>query len=172
MVRCPSSRTAPGRTEAMGRRERILIAAAAFLAACASLSAQAAQLANARFERRSAAAGLERSFRDAVSGQAGIAWIVWSEAIVGEHHMCCYNSTEDISTSPCSGRCFLENDNRNVSYIQSDWSDCRDRTGSSTMLIFVRIEDRQPERIRTFTSDCTIDAGGVPVVWLDGVKSG
>src|SRR5262249_20771503 len=154
----------------MRRRERIPLAAAAFLAACASLSAQPAQLANARLERRSGSAGLERAFRDAASGQSGSAWIAWPVAAAGEHHMCCYGSTEDFSSSPCSGRCFLENDNRNVSYIQSDWSDCRDRSRPSTMLVFVRIEERQPERLRTFTSDCTIDAGGLPLVWLDDVR--
>ena len=154
----------------MGRRVRILLAAAAFLAAGASLSAQPAQLANARLERRSASAGFERAFRETVSGQAGTAWIAWPVTATGEHHMCCYGSTEEISSNPCSGRCFLENDNRNVSYTQSDWSDCRDRTGSSTMLVFVRIEERQPERLRTFTSDCTIDAGGLPLVWLDDVQ--
>jgi hypothetical protein len=154
----------------MARREPTLFAAAAFLAVSASLAAQPARLANARFERRSASAGLERAFRDAVSGQAGIGWIGWSVAAAGEQHMCCYGSTDDIHSSPCSGRCYLENDNRNVTFIHSDWSDCSDRSGSSTMLVFVRIEERQPERLRTFTSDCTIDAGGVPMVWLDDVR--
>jgi hypothetical protein len=156
----------------MSRRERTLLLAVAFLAACARLTAQPARLANARFERRSASAGLEKAFRDAASSQAadGKAWIAWSVSAVVERHMCCYGSTDDIASSPCSGRCFLENDGRNVSFVESDGSDCRDRAGSSTLLVFVRIEGREPERLRTFSSDCTIDAGGLTIVWLDDVK--
>src|SRR5262249_14458255 len=150
----------------MRRRERIPLAAAAFLAACASLSAQPAQLANARLERRSGSAGLEGGLRVAASGQSGSAWIAWPVAAAGEHHMCCYGSTEDFSSSPCSGRCFLENDNRNVSYIQSDWSDCRDRSGSSPMLVFVRIEERPPGRLHPYPSARPTARGALPLVWL------
>jgi len=34
----------------------------------------------------------------------------------------------------------------------------------------VRVANGQVGRVRTFTPDCDIDAGGMPVVWLEGVK--
>jgi hypothetical protein len=38
------------------------------------------------------------------------------------------------------------------------------------VLVLVRLEAGTIVRLRTATPDCDIDAGGVPVVWLDGVK--
>lgn len=45
-----------------------------------------------------------------------------------------------------------------------------DRSGSSQMLVLLRLEARAPERLRTFSSDCTLDAGGLPVFWLSEVR--
>jgi HEAT repeats len=154
----------------MSARDRALLTAVVILAACSPLLGQSASLANARFQRKDAAAGLEKAFRDAAAAQSGPAWIAWPVPAVGRPHMCCYRSTDEISSAPCSGRCDLENEGRNVSFVDSDDGDCRDRTGSSTMLVFLRVERQEPERLRTFSLDCTIDAGGLPVVWLDDVK--
>ena len=153
----------------MTRRDRTLLAAVVALAACSSLAAQPASFAGARLERRTAAAGLQKAFRDAAA-RTGPAWIAWSIPAVGRPHMCCYRSTEEMSSSPCSGRCDLENESRNVSILNFDDDDCWERTGSSTALILLRVEAGEPQRLRTFTTDCTLDAGGLTVVWLDDVK--
>ena len=153
----------------MNRRDRTLLAAASILAACSSLLAQPASFTGARFERRNAASGLAKSFRDASAGRSGPAWIGWSVPAVGRPHMCCYGSTDEIHSSPCSGRCDLENESRNVSFINFE-DDCWERTGSNTMLVLLRVEGGEPQRLRTFTTDCTLDAGWLTVVWLDDVK--
>ena len=41
---------------------------------------------------------------------------------------------------------------------------------SSELTILARFEAGTLVRLRTATPDCEIDAGGLPVVWLDGVK--
>ena len=38
------------------------------------------------------------------------------------------------------------------------------------MVILFRIAERQIERVRVFSEDCELDAGGRPVRWLDGVR--
>jgi hypothetical protein len=53
--------------------------------------------------------------------------------------------------------------------------DCLDRSRialepATEILVLARLEARTIVRLRTATPDCEIDAGGVPVVWLDGVK--
>ena len=40
----------------------------------------------------------------------------------------------------------------------------------SEFLIFARLESGQVTRVRTFTPDCALDAGGTSVVWLTDVK--
>jgi HEAT repeat protein len=44
--------------------------------------------------------------------------------------------------------------------------------GSSQMAVLFRVVDRQVERIRVFSADCELDAGGRPVVWLENVRPG
>ncbi len=149
-----------------------LLLLGAILELSASASGQPARFANARIERGSAAAGLERAFRHLTAAHAGPAWIGWSIETVGIHHICCYGSTEDLDASPCSGRCFLENDGRNVTVVHSDGGDCVDRAGSSQMVVLLRIEASAVERLRTFSTDCTLDAGGLPVFWLADVRPG
>ena len=53
--------------------------------------------------------------------------------------------------------------------------DCFDRTkialeSATEILVLARLEAGTIVRLRTATPDCEIDAGGVPVVWLDSVK--
>jgi HEAT repeats len=53
--------------------------------------------------------------------------------------------------------------------------DCFERTRialepAAEILVLARLEAGVIVRLRTATPDCDIDAGGLPVVWLDGVK--
>ena len=148
----------------------LLLGAAALALACAA-SGEPARFADARIEKRSAAGVLEKTFAGLVAAQAGPAWVGWSVATAGVHHMCCYGSTRELDASPCSGRCDLENEGRNVTLSGSLGDDCADRSGSSEMLVLLRIDARAPDRLRTFSTDCTIDAGGLPVYWLTDVRA-
>jgi hypothetical protein len=147
-----------------------LLFAAAVAALPAAAAAQPARLANARLESRAVAGGLEKTFRALEAAQVNPAWVAWSVPTLGVHHMCCYGSLGDIDSSPCSGRCFLESEGRNVSLWNSDDDECLDRTGSGRALVLIRVEAREPVRLRTFSADCTLDAGGLPVFWLSDVR--
>jgi hypothetical protein len=43
--------------------------------------------------------------------------------------------------------------------------------GGTGILVMLRIVDKRLERIRTFSDDCPLDAGGRKVIWLDGVPA-
>jgi hypothetical protein len=54
--------------------------------------------------------------------------------------------------------------------------DCLERSrialeGSTEVIVLARLEAGTLVRLRTTTPDCEIDAGGLPVVWFDGVKA-
>ena len=38
------------------------------------------------------------------------------------------------------------------------------------MVVLFRIAERKVDRIRVFSEDCELDAGGRPLIWLDGVR--
>lgn len=156
----------------MARRSFILflLLAGAFLAPAAPTCAQPARFVNARLETRPAAGGLEKTFRALAAAADAPAWVAWPVPAVGQaRHMCCYGSVDDLSSSPCSGRCFLEQEHRYASLVH-DGSDCLERSGSVEVLVLVRVEGRQAGRLRTFSTDCTLDAGGLPVFWLTDVR--
>ncbi len=153
------------------RVSRSLFPVVGLLAAAAAATAQPARFANARLETRPAAGGLEKTFRALAAAADAPAWVAWPVAAVGPmHHMCCYGSLDDLESSPCSGRCFLEKETRYASLVQDGNEDCRDRSGSADILVLVRLEGRAPGRLRTFSTDCTLDAGGLPVFWLTDVR--
>jgi hypothetical protein len=144
--------------------------AAALAALPAEAAAQPARFANARLEPRTVTGGLEKTFRSLAAAQESPAWVGWSVPTPGVHHICCYGSLNDLDSGPCAGRCFLESEGRNVTAVDSDGGDCVERSGESRLLVLIRLEERTPGRLRTFSTDCTLDAGGLPVLWLSEVR--
>jgi HEAT repeat protein len=140
------------------------------IAVAASATAQQPRFSNANLQPRSAAAGLEREFRAIVSAQDAPAWIGYSVAVLGEHQMCCWNSVDSYRNSGgCCGGCRLEGANE-VSFNNSDENRGVKLEGPYNMIVLFRVSGKSVEKIRTFSEDCAIDAGGLSVYWLTGVK--
>jgi HEAT repeat protein len=43
--------------------------------------------------------------------------------------------------------------------------------GAANILVMLRVESRRITRVRAFSEDCELDAGGLPVHWLEGVRA-
>jgi len=126
---------------------------------------------NAKTETRPAAAGLEQQVRE-IGARGGTAWIGYRAPMVaGQRNMCCYDTIADNTVS--GGMCRLESG----SGVSMTTGDLRDRNGTrialepaTEFLVLARLENGAVSRLRTFTPDCDVDAGGMPVVWLTDVK--
>ncbi|MFY9727424.1 MAG: HEAT repeat domain-containing protein [Bryobacteraceae bacterium] len=112
------------------------------------LLAQPRLLTNAKLDTRSAAAGLEREFRALLSEEPQPAWIGWTVPSVRSYRLGCEYVSHDGWSVP--GVIHLEPPDHAV--------------------ILFRVVNRAVERIRALSTDCEIDAGGVPVHWLNDVK--
>ena len=155
---------------------RIALAATALLAAGALRAQEQPQIKNARLETRGVSGGLEATVHGIAASQASPAWIGYAvpmiEAKNGYHRtMCCGAwSSDGYNCGPCN----LESRNG----TNMDESD-RPRAsggvvhleGSQMMFVLLRVADRRIGRVRAFTEDCQIDAGGLRVVWLADVKA-
>jgi len=145
----------------------VAISSAAAFAAAADAPAH---LVNARVETRSAAGGLEPAFRAAVAAARTPAWIAYEVPAEGRHQMCCWDSTDDVGLG-CPG-CRLEGHGSFT--VRGDRDHKSDRTlsleGDETILVLFRAEQGRLDRIRTYSSGCALDAGGLGVVWLTDVK--
>jgi hypothetical protein len=140
-----------------------------FAGALGVLSAQG-RFTNARTETRSAAQGVEREVR-AVAARTGASWVGYRVAMVaGPRQMCCYDSISDGNA--CCGVCRLESGGG----VSMNTGDSIQRGSRITLepptefIVLARVERGVVERIRTFTPDCDVDAGNMPIVWLTDVK--
>ena len=150
----------------MKRKAFILLSVLCMMsAAVAQPGASAPKLSNAKLTTR-AATNLQADVK-AIVGSGQTAWITYAVPVIaGEHHMCCFNSSSDYGTE-CCGACRLENE-RGGSFIGRN-NACSLEPGPD-FFVFLRAEQGQIAKVRTFSSDCGVDAAGMPVTLLTGVK--
>ncbi len=139
---------------------------------------------NGTVTRHNGAAGLERTFRPLVKAANDPYWIAYAVPVVdGDRVMCCWSSSSGTtwieggvsirsSGDACCGACSIEpgrNDGINIT--------SRDRTTRPVQLeasrfsVFYRVVSGAVERVRVFSEDCGLDAGGRAVQWIDDVKA-
>jgi len=164
----PREHGAAGHRALLARLPNIIIVLA-MAAPCAVLS-QEARLVNAQTQTRAVTSGLEKEFRSLVKNQVEPAWIGYAVPVVeGNHHICCYSSEE--SRKPASlrrGRCQLESRDEGMNFNTNGDDDTRENPGR--VLVLWRVADKNVGKIRVFTDDCELDAGGLTVQWLTDVK--
>jgi HEAT repeat protein len=129
-------------------------------------AAQQPRMANAKMEMRSATGGLEKEFRSLVQAQGRPAWIGYAVPVVaGNHTMCCCDSGHYATSR---GGCSLEGDHEFS--MNSEDSKQADLEGPNHFWVLMRVAERRVERIRTFSEDCELNAGGLQLFWLTDVK--
>jgi hypothetical protein len=121
---------------------RTLGAIAVALVACGTSTLAQSQIVNAKLETRQATRGIDAEIQS-VAAQGGAAWVAYRVSTLrGPQHMCNSNSWT-------SNKVMLE--------------------PATELTILVRVENSRIDRLQTVTPDCEVDAGGLPVVWLEGV---
>jgi HEAT repeat protein len=126
---------------------------------------------------------LRSTFNGLVSAQSDVGWIGYAvPAVDGERVMCCFDSgdgTSYVSGSISSGRyccgaCRLETSpsgmTTNRTAAPTPVTGPIPLEGSSRMTVLFRIVAARVEKVRVFSEECQLDAGGRAVTWLDGVK--
>jgi hypothetical protein len=132
----------------------------------------APRIENAKVETRAVGGTLAVTLADAQKSAVGAEWVGYAVKLVpGERTICCGNYN-DSGAEGC-GRCELET-------ARDHWSGARGKTGENNrtvkleggdeLLVLFRLQDHRVIRIRLASSDCVLDAGGLPFVWLTDVK--
>jgi hypothetical protein len=119
------------------------------LAAIVPAAAQPKLLINAQVDTRAAAAGLENEFQSLLRAQPQPAWIGYAVPSIRSFNLGCDYVSPGGRTAP--GVVHLEPPDQAV--------------------ILFRIVGGAVDRLRVLSPDCEIDAGGVPVHWLTGIRS-
>ena len=133
-------------------------------------AAETPQIINAKIETRALSGSLSDALRGLEAQAEKPSWVGYSVAeIPGDRAVCCGNFNDNYSNC---GTCRLEKENGFTSTgSQKDASGGTVQLeGSRQLVVLFRLEGKQVMRIREASEDCTLDAGGLPFVWLTGVK--
>ena len=108
--------------------------------------------------------GLESTFRAILAAQSSPAWVGYATPIIaGDRQMCCWNNNVMCGCS-LEPRTTVNQQGVVVSNNPSVKLE-----GPTHLVVLYRIENRQVDKIRTFTPECELDAGGLQFIWLTGV---
>ncbi|HEX8838656.1 MAG TPA: HEAT repeat domain-containing protein [Candidatus Acidoferrum sp.] len=125
---------------------------------------------SAQTETHPVAGTLEATFRGILAQAEKPEWVGYSlDEIVGDRSMCCGNWNDGAGC----GTCRLENDHNWTSGSTKNDGQAGGTVqleGSRRLVVLFRLEAKQVDRIRVASEDCTLDAGGLPFLWLTGVK--
>jgi HEAT repeat protein len=145
------------------------------------VAAQQPRIQNGTVTPQAAGTPFAQSFRSLVASLPDVAWIGYSVPVAdGERVMCCFSSGTTIvngsvsNASGCCGLCRLEaSSGTNISNRSESATAAGviKLEGSDRMIVLFRVENRAVERIRVFSEDCQLDAGGRPVRWLENVRA-
>jgi HEAT repeat protein len=135
-------------------------------AQCAQQSAEKPRVENAKVETRAVTGNLEATFRELAGKAENAEWIGYSvNQIAGERSVCCGNYHD----GEVCGTCNLEKEHDGTT-ATTQKSGTVKLEGARQLVVLFRLEAKQVMRIRVASEDCTLDAGGLPFVWLTGVK--
>ena len=144
-----------------------MLLAAGFLPA-QDKDANMPRLENARVEKRTLTAPLTAEVARWTEQAAQPHWLGYAVAQVpGDREVCCENHDGSSRNQDC-GICRLEGGDHGVNMTS------RDNTvkleGPHNIAILLRAENKRIMKIRVVSEECTLDAGGLPLVWLTGAK--
>jgi hypothetical protein len=164
---------------------RRLLTLALGLGACTlpggALAAQQPRVVNGHVVPQQAGPALAQTFRSLVAQQVEVAWIGYAVPVRDRNRtMCCwtdghsyYSGTMAAGDAPCCGSCRIEPGSTEtpVRATAPAAAGPVKLEGADRMVVLFRVANRQVDRVRTFSEDCGIDAGGTTVRWLEGVNA-
>ena len=139
------------------------------LVAASVLAAQQPRVTNAHIDTRAVPSGLERAFHQLSAAENLPAWIGYAvRAVPGDHQMCCYSSFEDGAGNRCCRGCALETTRAGNAVSTPPQPVALEASGY--IFVLIRVEQHALDRIRTFSAECELDGGGLPMHWLTEVS--
>src|SRR4051812_27673378 len=146
--------------------------------ALATVAAAQPHIQNGNITTQPAGSPFAESFRTLVSSTAEVTWIAYAVPVIDrERVMCCFDSgtssVNGVNVSGCCGLCRLENSSGTSISTRSEpttRAGVIKLEGSDRMIVLFRVGERVVDRIRVFSEDCQLDAGGRPVRWLENVR--
>ena len=138
------------------------------LALLLSAAAQQPTVTNGTVQPRAAGGNLPQEIRAIATRETQPVWIGYAvPAHRGDQNMCCWNSS---GGSSCCMGCRLEPGSANAVTFSGSFSGATPLEPGDVFFVLYRVEQGAVMRIRTFSENCPLDAGGRTIHWLTGVR--
>ena len=139
---------------------------------------------NAKVEKRNVIGALADIMADLEKNATSPMWVGFLiPAVAGQPTICCGNYSD--SSAQWCGRCSLEADHEGwggtkspdgrIAGHQDSDSGANQNTvkleGGQRLAVLFRLQDKRIMRVKLASEDCVLDAGGLPFIWLSGVKN-
>jgi HEAT repeat protein len=148
---------------------RLVLATTIFCLSVAVSRASADQprVVNAMLETRAVTQNLESSVEQIKTETERPQWLAYEVRAVQDSVCCGYDHRSGYDG--ICGTCNLEREHGG-SLALRDKANTLKLEGQQQLIVLFRVEKKSVMRIRIASEDCTLDAGGLRVVWLTGVK--
>ncbi len=125
---------------------RSFLVTTVLLSLAAPAAAQQPRIINGSLNAQPAGASLQTTFTSLVERQSDPAWIGYAVP-----------AAKGIGTS-----CWGDTHEQGLTVARLE--------GPTSIFVLYRIEGKAVEKIRFYSDDCELDAGGLPIHWLDGIR--
>jgi HEAT repeat protein len=130
-------------------------------------SSNAPNIQNTHLNQQLAAGSLAAQLKDWAARATTPQWLGYNvPEVAGKRSICCSGGDWN---GGC-GTCRLEKGDHGVNITGNDGSATVMLEGSREIAILFRAENHQISKIRVASTECTLDAGGLPFLWLTNVK--
>jgi HEAT repeat protein len=131
-------------------------------------SANTPTIQNSRLNQQPATGSLAAQIKDWTTQVTTPQWLGYSvPQVAGNRGICCGGG--DWNGGDCD-TCRLENGEHGVNVMRNDSNATVMLEGSREIAILFRAENHQITKIRVASTECTLDAGGLPFVWITNAK--
>ena len=142
---------------------RLLVAIAVWFFSAVAVFGQQPRLTNGNVQPPAVSGSLEATIRDLSARTRDPFWIGYAVPSANpESNMCCWSDGGQMT-------CNLEPGAANARNFTQATGPLRLESGD-VFFVFYRIEQGQVNRVRAFSEECPLDAGGRTLYWLTGVK--
>src|SRR4051812_33732080 len=127
------------------------------------------KLVNAKVQTVDASSGL-RPVVDRLTKEQGPLWIAYLiPTMRKERTMCCFDNWNGVQQNGCCSGCRLENQEGSFNVGTMKGENCN-LEPADFAFVFLRAQGGHITKTRVFSRDCALDAAGLNVYWLTGVK--
>jgi hypothetical protein len=143
---------------------RIVASLAVVVCTAAAAVAQQPRVANGQVQPQAVTGSLDRTIRDLASRAGEAAWIGYAVPTANpDSQMCCWSDGGNFT-------CNLEPPTSSTRGVSAAAGGPIRLDSGDVFFVLYRIEQGQINRIRAFSEECPLDAGGRTIHWLTGVS--